>query len=426
MDELHREYGDIAFFEIPARKCAAVFSAELIHEVLVEQEPHFQPYYPKTSYNLIPSPCLATSRFETHTELENVMSTAFTPERMPAYGQAIISNALTFRERMASDGSVDFKYEAERYTWGSLLDAVIGVDFKVEPELGKSVLDAMKSDMLLSLLPFGLALKRLPLPHNVRTARQIKALDEQTYRSIERARDPDHDGDNVISHFVRANDLGVVDWNFPDDSEIRDEAYTLMFGAVDAPTGTLTHGIHFLARNPAARVRLEQEVDEVLSDRSITLADLDRLPYTHAVFKETLRLEPPAYVLIPRETLEDRVVGGYLVPKGTLMNVCMRVMHRRQDYFDDADAFRPERWLDGAEQGGSKCPAHSYLPFSTKPRICQGEDFAEILFVAGLASLVQELRVEPESDEPPKKTNIGVGIMGTYPVSIGQRQATSQ
>ena len=87
MDELHAEHGDIVFFEIPARKCAAVFSAELIHEVLVEQEPYFQPYYPKTSYNLIPSPCLATSRFETHTELEKVMSAAFTPERMPAYGR---------------------------------------------------------------------------------------------------------------------------------------------------------------------------------------------------------------------------------------------------------------------------------------------------------------------------------------------------
>ena len=424
MDELHAEYGDIVFFEIPARKCAAVFSAELIHEVLVEQEPYFQPYYPKTSYNLIPSPCLATSRFETHTELEKVMSAAFTPERMPPYGKAIIDNALNFRERLASHGKVDFKYEAERYTWGALLDAVIGVDFKVEPELGKSVLDAMKSDMLLSLLPFGLALKRLPLPHNVRTARQIRALDEQTYRSIERARDPDHNGNSVISHFVRAAEEGVVDWSFPDDSEIRDEAYTLMFGAVDAPTGTLTHAIHFLTRNPAARERLEREVDEVLGERSITLADLDRLPWTQAVFKETLRLEPPAYVLIPRETLEDRVVGGYLVPKGTLMNVCMRTMQRRRDYFDDAGEFRPARWLEDAEQGGSRCPAHSYLPFSTKPRICQGEDFAKTLFVSGLASLVQELRVEPESEQPPTKTNIGVGIMGTYTATVSRRNRT--
>jgi len=422
MDELHGEYGDIGFFEIPARKCAAVFSAELIHEVLVEQEPYFQPYYPKTSYNLIPSPCLATSRFETHTELGKVMSAAFTPDRMPAYGKAIISNALTFRERLASNGSVDFKYEAERYTWGALLDAVIGVDFKVEPELGKSVLDAMKSDMLLSLLPFGLALKRLPLPHNIRTARQIKALDEQTYRSIERARDPDHPGESVISHFVRAADEKVVDWSFPNDSEIRDEAYTLMFGAVDAPTGTLTHAVHFLARNLGARERLEQEVDDVLGDRPIRLTNVDRLPYTHAVFKETLRLEPPAYVLIPRETLEDRIVGGYLVPKGTLMNVCMRVMHRRRDYWKDGDEFRPERWLEDAARGGSRCPARSYLPFSTKPRVCQGEDFARNLFVSGLATLVQGLRIEPESDQPPTKTNIGVGIMGTYPVRVGERE----
>ena len=58
------------------------------------------------------------------------------------------------------------------------------------------------------------------------------------------------------------------------------------------------------------------------------------------------------------------------------MNVCMRVMHRRQDYWDDSNDFRPERWLEDPEQGGSRCPAHSYLPFSIEPRICEGKDFA--------------------------------------------------
>ena len=135
MDELHAEYGGIVFSEIPGRKCCAVFSAELVHEVLVEQEPWFQPYYPTTSFNLIPSPCLATSRFEIHTKLEKLMSTAFSSERMPAYREAIVGNALTFRDRVGSDRTVDLKDETERYTWGALLDAVIGVESKVEPEL---------------------------------------------------------------------------------------------------------------------------------------------------------------------------------------------------------------------------------------------------------------------------------------------------
>ena len=421
MDELHAEYGDIVFFEIPARRCAAVFSAELVHEVLVEQEPWFQPYYPTTSFNLIPSPCLATSRFETHTRLEKMMSTAFSSERMPAYREAIANNALAFRDRVASERTVDFKDEAERYTWGALLDAVIGVESRVEPDLGKSVLDAMKRDMLLALLPFGLFLKRLPLPHNIRTARQIKALDDQTYRSIERARDVNHPGDDVISHFVRAHALGIVDWSFPNDSEIRDEAYTLMFGAVDAPTGTLTHAIHLLAQTPAARNRLEREVDAALGDATITPATLERLPYARAIFRETLRLEPPAYVLIPRETLADRVVGGYRVPKGTLMSVCIRTMQRRTDYWHDAGDFRPERWLEDAERGGSRCPARSYLPFSTEPRICQGQDFAEALFILGLANVVQKLRLEPKSRQPPTRINIGVGITGGYPVRVSER-----
>ena len=225
----------------------------------------------------------------------------------------------------------------------------------------------------------------------------------------------------MISHFVRAHELGIVDWSFPDDSEIRDEAYTLMFGAVDAPTSTLTHAVNLLAHNPGVLQRLEQEVDAVLAGRPVATADLDSLPYTHAVFRETLRLEPPAFVFIPRETMEDRVVGGYLVPKGTLLSVCVRVMHRRQDYWEEADEFRPERWLEDAERGGSLCPAHSYLPFSTEPRICQGGDFAEALFVSGLASLVQKFRLEPESGKPPTKTNIGVGLMGTFPVRVRGR-----
>lgn len=421
MDELFAEYGDIVYFEIPGKKLAAVFSAELIHEVLVGQEPYFQPFYGTTSFNLIPSPCLATSRFETHELLEQVMSSAFTPERMPAYEEAIIDNALTFRERVGAERHVDFKYEAERYTWAALLDTVIGAEFKVEPELGKSVLDAMKLDMMLALLPGGLLLKRLPLPHNIRTARQIKALDDQAYRSIERAGDPGHHGNDVISHFVRAHGQGIVDWSFSDDSEIRDEAYTLMFGAVDAPTSTLTYGVHFLARNPAARRTIEREVDDVLGSRPVAVPDLGRLPYAHAVFKETLRLEPPTYVMIPRETIEDRVVGGYLVPKGTLLHVGMRVMHRRPDIWDRGGDFRPERWLGDAQPEASRCPVPSYLPFSTKPRVCQGPDFARTLFIAGLASLVQRFVLEPESERPPTKTNIGVGIMGTYPVRVGER-----
>ena len=196
-----------------------------------------------------------------------------------------------------------------------------------------------------------------------------------------------------------------------------------MFGAVNAPTSTLTHAIDLLRRNPAVRERLEREVDEALGDRALAPADLDRLPCTRAVFKETLRLEPPAFVFIPRETLEDRDVGGYLVSEGTLFSVCARVMHRRADYWEDAEEFRPERWLEDERRGGSRCPANAYLPFSTEPRICRGEDFAEALFLTGLAGLTREFRLEPESDEPPVKTNIGVGITGEYPVRVNRRDS---
>ena len=67
----------------------------------------------------------------------------------------------------------------------------------------------------------------------------------------------------------------------------------------------------------------------------------------------TLRLEPPAYVMRAKEALEDRVVGGYRIPKGTLMLVGMRVLHRRSDCWEHAGEFRPERWLEASRSGGA-------------------------------------------------------------------------
>jgi cytochrome P450 len=64
-------------------------------------------------------------------------------------------------------------------------------------------------------------------------------------------------------------------------------------------------------------------------------------------------------------------------------------MHRDPRYFDDPDAFRPERWLDGLE---NRLPAGAYFPFGDGPRRCIGQGFALLEAAIVIATLAQRFR----------------------------------
>ncbi|KAG8689325.1 hypothetical protein FRC11_003154 [Ceratobasidium sp. 423] len=57
--------------------------------------------------------------------------------------------------------------------------------------------------------------------------------------------------------------------------------------------------------------------------RILTIADRERLPYTHAVVSEIMRWHPVANI-ITRSTQEDEIIGEYIIPKGTMVigNLC--------------------------------------------------------------------------------------------------------
>jgi cytochrome P450 len=87
--------------------------------------------------------------------------------------------------------------------------------------------------------------------------------------------------------------------------------------------------------------------------------------------KETLRLYPTSWV-IAREAVETCCVGPFRVDPGTVMVMSQWVIHRDERFFDAADRFQPERWLDAPQ----RLPRFAYFPFGGGPRICIGNAFA--------------------------------------------------
>ncbi|MFL5515630.1 MAG: cytochrome P450, partial [Gemmatimonadales bacterium] len=123
--------------------------------------------------------------------------------------------------------------------------------------------------------------------------------------------------------------------------------------------------------------------------------DLDRLPFTRAVWDETLRVYPPAWVL-RRKAAAGATAGDVAIPEGATVLVNVFGLHRDPRSFDDPTAFRPERFLDGEP------PPFAYLPFGAGARGCIGFHFATMEAVVLLAGIASRWRLQaPASAAPP-------------------------
>ena len=132
------------------------------------------------------------------------------------------------------------------------------------------------------------------------------------------------------------------------DAEITDEVATFMLAGHETSANALSWSLALLSANPAARERLEAELDSVLGDRDPDAGDADKLPWTRAVVAEAMRLYPPAWT-IERNALADDAVCGVRIPAGSLVATPPYLVHRHPEFWTDPAGFDPRRFLPDGE-----------------------------------------------------------------------------
>lgn len=162
------------------------------------------------------------------------------------------------------------------------------------------------------------------------------------------------------------------------DSVIVDNMITFLFAGHDTTAGLLSFLIFHLIRNRKPYEKLQDEIDRVLGGGAMTADYLDKLPYTKACLRETLRLEPPAQAFAVTPQVDDDapilLEGRYPIHRGQSAIVLVPSLHRDRGVFgDDATSFRPERMTDEKMQ---QLPKNSFKPFGNGVRNCIGSDFA--------------------------------------------------
>uniref|UniRef100_A0A0D9V155 Cytochrome P450 n=1 Tax=Leersia perrieri TaxID=77586 RepID=A0A0D9V155_9ORYZ len=145
-----------------------------------------------------------------------------------------------------------------------------------------------------------------------------------------------------------------------------------------------------LMRNPRVMRKAQDEVRRVIAATghdTVTEDILPNLPYLHLVIKESLRLHPPATMLLPRECREPCRVLGYDVPEGALVLVNAWAIGRDPVYWDSPEEFKPERFevVDVADFKGND---FEFIPFGAGRRMCPGMAFGLANMELALAGLL--------------------------------------
>lgn len=177
--------------------------------------------------------------------------------------------------------------------------------------------------------------------------------------------------------------------------ELRDQVATMILAGHETTAVTLFWSLLMLAQIPSVqeRVAIEAAPLDLSPDRAADA--LDRLTYTKAVINETLRLYPPAFLIVRQAIAADRA-EDIEIPRGAMIMMAPWVLHRHRRLWRDPDSFDPTRFLPDAPPP----PRFAYLPFGAGPRVCVGAQFALAEAVLVLAQLARSFHITREDDVP--------------------------
>ncbi|KAI3773736.1 hypothetical protein L1987_48267 [Smallanthus sonchifolius] len=168
----------------------------------------------------------------------------------------------------------------------------------------------------------------------------------------------------------------------------------ILAAGTDTSISTMEWAMSLLVNNPIVLKKAQAEIDNYVGqNRRVEESDMSILPYLSCIIKETMRMFPPGPIL-PHESAEDCIVGGYHVPKGTMLLVNVWGIQNDPNVWDDPKTFRPERFegLEGFRDG------FKLFPFGYGRRSCPGEVMAMRLLALGLGSLIQCFEWERTSE----------------------------
>ncbi|XP_034834771.1 cytochrome P450 6B6-like [Maniola hyperantus] len=212
-----------------------------------------------------------------------------------------------------------------------------------------------------------------------------------------------------------------------DDELLAAQVFVFFAAGYETSSSASSFLLHMLAYHPDVQERCQKEVDEVLAkyDGKLCFDAVRDMKYLEMAFKESIRYLPSPGFLI------RRTVSKYTIPdsqvtldEGTIIIVSIECLSHDEEYFEDPEEFRPERFHPDNIGNIKKC---TYMPFGVGPRSCIGERMGIMQSMAGVATILSKLTVAPSRSSIRKpridpKSILIQNIIGGLPLALKRRQ----
>ncbi|CBI33745.3 unnamed protein product, partial [Vitis vinifera] len=189
------------------------------------------------------------------------------------------------------------------------------------------------------------------------------------------------DNNSMIDHLLS---LQKTEPEYYTDDIIKGLVLVLILGGTDTSAATMEWAMTLLLNHPDVLEKAKVELDmHVGKDRLIEESDLPKLRYLQSIISETMRAFPVGPLLVPHMSSDDCQIGGFDIPRGTLLLVNAWALHRDPQVWEDPTSFKPERFENGERED------YKLVPFGIGRRACPGAGLAQRVVGLALGSLIQ-------------------------------------
>ncbi|KAL9656569.1 hypothetical protein ABK040_012152 [Willaertia magna] len=186
------------------------------------------------------------------------------------------------------------------------------------------------------------------------------------------------------------------------DAVVESVMISFLQAGIDITMRMLCISAYRLAHHPEYQEKIYQELLEVFGEPTleeatsehglqVTKEQYKKLKFTKYFLDEVLRVNPFSYVVSAREMTKDLEVGGYILPKDSMVMTVQQHPSLKDEYVPRAKEFLPERW----EKGSPLAPTNSYIsaPFGIGARKCPGSRIASTEIHFAIINFVRHFKL---------------------------------